>query len=86
MGKPPIETLDIAVGVMVESTYGWHEYCNRHGAGILSIYPDRNHRDICLYEILVAHREYQCHACNELIWDQNHHKENSNELDLHRTE
>lgn len=81
--KPPKETLDIAVGVMIESAYGYKEYCNQHAAGFLSIYPERKSRDIPLYEILVSGREYRCTACNKLIWNQNYHKENSNDLELY---
>lgn len=83
MEKPPPETLDIAVGVMIETAYGYKEYCNLHAVAYMSIYPDKHERDIPLYEILVAHREYRCQVCNRLIWDQNYHKENSHDVDVH---
>lgn len=64
---PGPQMLDIAVGVMIESPYGWKEYCNRHAAAYLAVW-DRPNRDVSLYEVLVSHREYRCQMCGNLIW------------------
>lgn len=85
MTTPDPVTLDIAVGVMVETPYGWKEYCNLHGASFLSVYPERRYRDASLYEVLVSSREYRCQACHKLLWEPEHHKENSNDVELHGT-
>lgn len=58
---------DLVVGVMVETPYGWYEYCSVHACSILAVYPGRGHYSITRHYTDNHYREVRCRTCNGIL-------------------
>lgn len=63
-----MDTMDEVIGYMIEGMYKWNEFCTEHGAAYMLIYPERQSRTVCVYEVEHAMREYRCYSCNRKLW------------------